>query len=53
MKELHKHTLTIAAAKAGMDVKTGRKYRRANKLPSELKRPHDWLKRPDQFPDVL
>ena len=52
MKELHKHTLTIAAAKAGMDVKTGRKYRRANKLPSELKRPHDWLKRPDQFSDV-
>lgn len=52
MKELNKHTLTTAAAKAGMDVKTGRKYRLANKLPSEMKLPHYWKKRNDPFNDV-
>jgi len=52
MKELNKNTLTTSSAKAGMDVKTGRKYRRANKLPSEMKRPHDWQKRNDPFGEV-
>ena len=45
-------TLAVAAAKAGMDEKTARRYRRLGKLPSEVKRPHDWSKRPDAFVDV-
>ena len=45
-------TLAVAAAKAGMDEKTARRYRRLGKLPSEVKRPHDWSKRPDAFADV-
>lgn len=45
-------TLAVAAAKAGMDEKTARRYRRLGKLPSEVKKPHDWLKRPDAFVDV-
>jgi hypothetical protein len=42
-----------AAAKAGMDDKTARKYRRLGKLPSEV-RPMDrsWRTRPDPFADV-
>lgn len=44
MKELQKgKSLTSAAAKAGMDVKTARKYRRQGKLPSQ--RP-SWNRRP-------
>ncbi len=35
-------TLARAAAKAGMDEKTARKYRRLGKLPSEVKQPHTW-----------
>ena len=31
-------TWSMAAAKAGMDVKTARKYRRLRKLPSEVRR---------------
>ncbi len=45
-------TLAISAAKAGMDEKTGRKYRDLGKLPSEVKREHDWRTRPDPFEDV-
>jgi len=45
-------TLATAAAKAGMDEKTARKYRRLGKLPSEIKAPHDWLTREDVFSDV-
>jgi hypothetical protein len=41
----------IAAAKAGMDEKTARKYRRLGKLPSELKRQHTWRTRKDPFED--
>jgi len=41
-----------AAAKAGMDPKTARKYRNAKKLPSEMKKPHTWRKRKDPFEDV-
>ena len=40
-------TLSTAAAKAGMDERTARKYRRVGKLPSEVCRPHDWRTRPD------
>ena len=35
-------TLAIAAAKAGMDEKTARKYRDVGQLPSQLKREHTW-----------
>ena len=39
-------TLSTAAAKAGMDERTARKYRRLGKLPSEVRRLHDWQTRP-------
>lgn len=39
----------IAAAKAGMDEKTARKYVKAGKLPSELKVEHSWRTRTDPF----
>jgi hypothetical protein len=42
----------IAAAKAGMDVKTARKYEAAGKLPSELRSERDWRTRPDPFAEV-
>jgi transposase len=37
MKNLKKHTQAIAAARAGMDVKTARKYIKNKALPSEMK----------------
>ena len=39
-------------AKAGMDEKTARTYRRLGKLPSEVKRPHTWRTRGDPFAEV-
>jgi hypothetical protein len=42
----------IAAAKAGMDEKTARKYTKLGKLPSELKKPHTWRTRKDPFEKV-
>ncbi len=42
-------TLTQAAAKAGMDVKTARKYLKSEKLPSQLKVDHTWRTREDPF----
>ncbi len=44
--------LSTAAAKAGMSEPTARKYRRAAKLPSELRKQHDWKTRPDPFIEV-
>jgi len=41
--------LSVAAAKAGMDEKTARKYRKLGKTPSEVKREHDWRTRKDPF----
>jgi hypothetical protein len=38
-----------AAAKVGMSAKTARKYEKAGKLPSQLKRPHTWRSRPNPF----
>ncbi|HLW00051.1 MAG TPA: IS21 family transposase [Ktedonobacterales bacterium] len=35
----------VAAARAGMSESTGRRYERAGKLPSQLKRPHTWRTR--------
>lgn len=40
---------TVAAAKAGMDEKTARKYVNAGKLPSEIKTEHTWRTRTDPF----
>lgn len=45
-------TLTTAAAKAGMDPKTARKYREAGTLPSQMKAEHGWRTRPDPFAGV-
>lgn len=47
-------SLEIASRKAGMDEKTGRKYRDLVKLPSELKaeRIREWRTREDPFADV-
>ena len=39
----------IAASKAGMDPKTARKYRAANRLPSEMARERHWRTREDPF----
>lgn len=48
---------TIAAAKAGMDPKTARNYLKIGKLPSQIKRVHDWKTREDPFekdwPEIL
>ena len=41
-----------ASAKAGIDDKTARKYRRLGKLPSEVRMEHNWRTRPDPFADV-
>ena len=45
-------TCAIAAAKAGMDEKTARKYLRACKLPSELRKEHTWRTRPNPFEEI-
>lgn len=53
MKLMQKErTKAIAAAKAGMDEKTARKYVRLGKLPSEIKGEHSWRTREDPFADV-
>jgi len=41
--------LGVAAARAGMDEKTARKYRDLGKLPSELGNPRTWRTREDPF----
>jgi transposase len=45
-------TLALAAAKAGMDEKTARKWRRLGKHPSEVKQPRAYRTRPDAFAEV-
>ena len=45
-------TLAVAAAKAGMDEKTARKYLHAGKLPSEMRADPTWRTREDPFADV-
>ena len=45
-------TLEVAAAKAGMDAKTARKYVRDRRLPSEMQQKHEWRTRPDPFAEV-
>ncbi|NLT67445.1 MAG: IS21 family transposase [Acidobacteria bacterium] len=44
--------LATAAAKSGMSEPTARKYRRKAKLPSQLRKDHDWRTRPDPFTEV-
>lgn len=45
-------TNEIAASKAGMGEKTARKYMKLGKLPSEIRKAHDWRTRTDPFWDV-
>ena len=45
-------SLETAAAKAGMDAKTARKYRRMGRLPSELTPGPRWRTREDGFREV-
>ncbi|MGD9486674.1 MAG: IS21 family transposase [Calditrichaceae bacterium] len=45
-------TVAVAAAKAGMDEKTARKYLRLGKLPCDVKTEHGWRTREDAFADV-
>jgi len=53
MKALHtEKSKATAAAKAGMDEKTARKYERLGKLPSELDVEHNWRTREDPFADI-
>ena len=50
MEEIQKQGgIGLAAMRAGMDRKTARKYVRAGKLPSELRKPHIWRTREDPF----
>ena len=44
--------LSTLAAKAGMDVKTARKYLKSGRLPSQMKVPRDWRTREDPFSEV-
>ena len=46
------NTLAVAAARAGMDEKTARKWRDLGKLPSDIKPEHDWRTRKDPFEDM-
>lgn len=45
-------TLATAAAKAGMDEKTARKYRNSGQLPTQMKPEHHWHTRKDPFEGV-
>jgi ribosomal protein S21 len=45
-------TLAVAAAKAGMDEKTGRKWRELSQLPSEPREPRQYRTRLDAFAGV-
>lgn len=46
------HSLQLASLKTGMSVKTARKYRKAERMPSELSARHDWRTRVDPFSTV-
>jgi hypothetical protein len=50
MRERHKGTTQeVAAARAGMSERTARRYEKAGKLPSQLKRPRTWRTRENPF----
>ena len=44
--------LSVAAAKAGMDPKTARKYLKSGQVPSEMEPTHTWRTREDPFSDI-
>jgi len=44
--------LSVAAAKAGMDPKTARKYLRSGRAPREMGKPHTWRTREDPFAGI-
>jgi len=44
--------LCVAAARAGMDEKTARKYGELGKLPSQCRVEHTWRTKPDPFEEV-
>jgi hypothetical protein len=44
--------LSTLAIKAGMDVKTARKYLRTGRLPSQMRPDRDWRTREDAFADI-
>jgi len=46
------HSLRMSSLKTGMDVKTARRYRKAERMPSELSGRHDWRTRVDPFASV-
>src|SRR5690348_6241926 len=53
LKKLSKtETRELAAAKAGMDVKTARKYLAEGRLPTEMKPERGWRTRADPFEEV-
>lgn len=52
MKLIKTHSQEIAAAKAGIDPKTARRYLQAGLLPSQLRGARDWRTRPDPFEEV-
>jgi hypothetical protein len=57
VRRLHKllqaeRPLSNAAAEAGMDEKTARKYRDSDSLPSQRRVPHTWRTQEDPFKDV-
>jgi len=45
-------TKALAAAKAGMDPKTARKYLRTGRLPSQVRQEHTWKTRENPFEEV-
>jgi hypothetical protein len=45
-------SLSLAAAQAGIDRKTARKYRQSGKLPSEERMEHTWRTRAGPFAEV-
>jgi hypothetical protein len=52
MEEMSKHgEIGRASMIAGMDRKTGRKYAKAAALPSQMKKPREWLTRENPFAD--
>jgi hypothetical protein len=44
--------ITMSSLKVNIDRKTGSRYIKLGKLPSELKKPHTWPNRKDPFTDV-
>ena len=42
----------VAAAKSGMDEKTARRYLRLCRLPSQIRKEHNWRTRKDPFEEI-